>query len=76
MALALCAASYAYQATAGVRDSLRRQCVEAVAAGEPVLRGMGLVSFGDYQLNATFTPDGTFYSFSIAARKPAARSSA
>lgn len=70
--IAVCAASYAYRVTAcAVRDSLPRQCISLEAAREPVLYGKGLVSLGGFELNATFTPDGKFYSFSIAARRPA-----
>jgi hypothetical protein len=59
--------AFTYQAAAAARPDSRApggQCMP-----ETFLRGNGLVSFGGYDLNITFTPEGRFVRFDITTKK-------
>ena len=68
--LILCAAFFTLRAMARMIGSSRPSPVrKATQPRRPdLLRGKRLLALGQYELNAAFTPDGTFYCFDISAQ--------
>ncbi|HVF57377.1 MAG TPA: hypothetical protein VM934_14580 [Pyrinomonadaceae bacterium] len=67
--LALCALFSALRAPAVVRGRSQPSRTRKTPDNQDLLRGKRLLAVGAYELNAAFTPDGTFYSFEISATR-------
>ncbi|HYE15456.1 MAG TPA: hypothetical protein VD968_13520 [Pyrinomonadaceae bacterium] len=71
-ALVLASTAFAHRSLASVSPCAAGAAAatrpEARASG-PVLRGRGLLKFGGYELNVTFTPGGKLVNFDITAAR-------